>query len=249
MGIGGLLLFISLLIIIFCELWYVDNNFPSPGERQNTIFRFHYAAGIFLSLSACAFWPKGRKTKNIRVFVWIILLFFWIFGSIIPGFARLVSEKGAWTMDVRLALDPKREGLIEASEWLFENTPPHTVIAESGGQPYRLFATVSAMSGRIAVLGEMDKVQNHGIDISRMMLQYAKLNFVYQDIPEARDVIIEFFIDYIIVSPREEAAFPKAKISSLKARYPVVFKCEKTSILKIEWDNIGQTEKKTGHFE
>lgn len=241
-GTGMILLLVSLVIILFCELWYVDNRFPPPGERQNTVFRFHYAAWIFLSLSAFALWQKGNKRKTIQCLAWIVIIFFWMSGSIIPGIARLIPEKGSWTMDLRLALDPKREGLVEASQWLFENTPPGTVIAESGGEPYRLLGTVSSMSGRTALLGEIDKVQNHGIEMSRVENRLGKLYDIYLDRPEAENVIREFGIDYIIVSPREKTAFPGARLPSLNYRYQEVFVFEKTSILRVEKGGIGSRE-------
>jgi len=233
---GSALAFVSaaLLLILFCEFWYVDNRFPSPGERQNTIFRFHYAAWVFLFLGVCMTWQGRGKAKGRYVFSWVIVLFFFVVGAVLPGIIRMIRMRPLFTMDLRQALDKENSGRIEAAEWLFDHSPPDAVLAESAGDPYRLYATVSAMSGRPAVLGEVDKVQNHAADISLIRRRLQDLQTIYLDLPQTAEILKKYRVKYIILGPKEMEAFPGCRRESLLRKHRMIYHSGSTDILQVE---------------
>jgi len=233
---GSALAFVSaaILLILFCEFWYVDNRFPSPGERQNTVFRFHYAAWVFLSLAVYMTWPGRGKAKGRYIFSLAFVLFFFVVGALLPGIIRMIRMRPLFTMDLRQALDKENSGRIEASQWLFDHSSPDAVLAESAGDPYRLYATVSAMSGRPAVLGEIDKVQNHAADILLVRRRLQDLHAIYLDLPEAPEILKKYRVKYIILGLREMEAFPGCRREPLLRKHRMIYHSGFTDILQVE---------------
>jgi uncharacterized membrane protein len=66
----------ALLLAVFCEVFYLESNLPSPAERQNTVFRFHYAAWILGALAIGAFWPKRFRSPWCRAGTWAMIALF-----------------------------------------------------------------------------------------------------------------------------------------------------------------------------
>lgn len=230
---GFSLITAGILLIIFCEYFYLDNQFPPPGERQNTVFRFHYAAWIFLAIGICAAYPRrfGKNSLSLIARYLVILLF--VFGNIIPALANMyyLMKEQPITIDMRKSLDRESSGRIEAAEWLFSHTPAGAVIAESAGAPYKRFATISTMSGRMAVLGEADKVSNHAIPPAMIRERLDDVYRIYLDKPESDAVLKKYGVQYIILGLAEMQAFPGCRAEQLIQKYETVFQEGKTRIL------------------
>ncbi len=228
---GLALLVTGVILIALCEIVYVDNRFPPPGERQNTVFRFHWAAWAMLGLGICGLRPPRLKAWR-NAAAWCAILVFAAAGHL-PGIISLHARKVRFTTDLRQALDSNHEGLIEASEWLIANTSSGTVIAESGGIPYRGFALVSAISGRTAIFGEMDKLNNHAIEEKEIRARYDDLAALYYKGPASREIVERLKVDYLVAGPRESEAFPGMNREALTETYPIVFSGGATWILKV----------------
>ena len=255
---GIALIIASLILILFCEVLYFDHFIPPPGERHNTVFRFHFAAFIFLTMAVLSLWPVRGKQRGIYYSAWGIIFFFFLGGNFLPGFCRILAHQGlyyqkgremirgnpdekrlmarkaAWTLDPRTGLDPETIGIKAAADWLFHNTPQDTVIAESSGNPYQGFSKVSAMSGRAALMGESHVVLNRGVTNSQARGRLKEVYVIYLDHPEAQEVIQRYHVKFIILGPMEEKAFPGCQTESLIQKYKTVFHANKTRILKVE---------------
>ena len=255
---GMALILASILLILFCEVLYFDHFIPPPGERHNTVFRFHYAAWIFLFLAVLGLWTSREKKERLHYTIWGIIIFFFIGGNLFPAFCRILAHEGIyyhkgremirgnpdekrllaksapWTLDARTALDAESLGMKKAAEWLFQNTAPGAVIAESSGVPYQGFSTVSAMSGRTAIMGETHVVQNRGISSSMTYARLKEVSFIYLDQQEAQDILKKYRVEFIILGPMEERAFPGSRAGSLIHKYQTVFQANQTRILKVE---------------
>jgi len=222
----------GIILIVFCELFYLDSQLPPPGERQNTLFRFHYAAWVFLALAVGEFWAHRFRYRSLEIVSWLIIALF-VLGGAAPGLASLFSDDARWTADLRRALDPEQSGRIQVAEWIYDHTPPNTIIAESAGKPYRLYATVSALSGRAAVLGETDKIYQHAFKVSEIRKRHLALHAVYQDLPQARKILEHYGVDYIVLGPKEREAFPGTRSDRLIEKYAEVFQSGETKLLKV----------------
>jgi uncharacterized membrane protein len=79
----------ALILTVFCELFYLQSNLPPPAERQNTVFRFHYAAWILGALAIGAFWPDRFRSPWRRAGTWALIGLFVFLGNA-PGLRSIV---------------------------------------------------------------------------------------------------------------------------------------------------------------
>ena len=226
------LLVCALGVLSVCEIVYLDMGLPAPGERQNTVMRFHYTAYVLLALAApvAAGAIQWRIVPHWRA-VAIGFLAVWIAAfsvlNVLPAIGARQAKRARecyWTVDVRQGLDPEHTGAIQVAEWLEHNTPPGTVIAESGGHPYRGFSLISAMSGRPTVFGEIDKLNNAGVPGSESAGRFEDLLKLYSNSADAPGIIAKYGIKRLVVGPAEQTAFQTMNGADLIATYPIAAK-------------------------
>lgn len=234
------LAFTGLFVIFSTEYVYLDTGFPPPAERQNTVMRLHWAAYLCLCMSAGPLLSSRSGLTTARMHrtetaAWLWLTFFVVLGMISPGLriAKLVRHGGVWKSDIRRAMESTQPGTIRAAEF-FRRTPSDTVLLESSGAPYQGFALISALSGRRAVLGELDKVLSHGISVAELQRRRADILEVYTDGPRASQVLKEYGIDYIVAGPAELRAYPGTAMGTLLTKYRTAFRSGEILVLRAE---------------
>lgn len=224
------ILLAGLLLVWLPEAIYLENWIPSPSERQNTVFRFHFAAWIFIAGSLGALWPRtgAQRWAFPTAIAWSVA-----FAALaaLPGVARWPGA--GFDCDVRRPLDREANGAAEAAAWLSENSACGTVIAESGGSPYQGLATVAAMSGRTALLGEYDKVHSHGVEFERIDERFKALRTIYCDSPDAEAVLRGFRVRFILLGPPERRLFADCEPERLLRKYPIAFRSNRTWVLRV----------------
>lgn len=219
------------ITIALCELVYLDNDFAPPAERQNTVFRFHFAAWVLFALAAACLWPSRRRAGFAAgMAAWVTIAAFATAGSL-PGLAAVVRGGGAWTCDARTALDPNHDGIIEVAQWLADHTKPGTAIVESAGPPYRGFASVSAMSGRTALLGEMDKVLSHNVPALEVRQRLDAVIQIYHATPGSEAILQYYGVSYLVLGPHEKKAFPGCAPDVLMRKYRIAYRARNTFLL------------------
>jgi uncharacterized membrane protein len=232
----------AILIVAFCEIAYFDMQLPPPGERQNTVMRFHWTAYVLLALAAPVAVgqpaiPRGRKLRHLiaRMLLAAVLLTFGIINLLPPvGQVLSASMRDAWTADVRRGLTSDVPALIAIGDYLEANAAPGTVIAESGGNPYRGFSYVSATTGRPAILGEIDKLNNTGIPKTEIVTRFNDLCELYANGAAADKVIAKYQIRYIVLGKPESNAFTNVHVTELLNRYKTALKRGNTWLLDVQ---------------
>jgi uncharacterized membrane protein len=111
-------------------------------------------------------------------------------------------------------------------EWLKENTPPDAVIVEAPGGSYTDFNTISAHSGRAALLGwGGHELQWRGsYELPGQREPVIEMIYKNQDDEGIRQAVTDYGIDYLIVGPREIAKYkipPNRQHSFLNLWTPV----------------------------
>ncbi|MGI8907577.1 MAG: DUF2298 domain-containing protein [Candidatus Sumerlaeaceae bacterium] len=225
------LLVAAALTLLVCELGYMDMGLPSPAERQNTVMRLHWTAYFLLAMAAPAAARRFRPNLVSALAASTILFFSLV--NLLPavGSWRAAAKNLRWTTDVRQGLDPSHTGIGQIAEYLGKSVPTGAVIAESAGHPYRGFALVSAMCGRPAVFGEIDKLNNHGIAAAESVQRFNDLSTLYADSLAASAVVRKYNIEYVVLGPAERQAYAKIDTQGLLARYRFVAKRGQVTLL------------------
>ena len=151
----NLLILFSLLFLLLCELFYIQDNYGHPLERMNTVFKFHYQiwmlAGIWIA--SLFFLEKSRLIKGILGFLLLPGLVYPVVGTI--NWARNYS--GTPTLDgLKVYMEPYHPADYKGILWLINHRnilPKEAVIWEDTGDPYSYYARVSTNTGISTVLG------------------------------------------------------------------------------------------------
>ena len=208
-----ILIFVSLILIQFPEILFLDDNFSSPTERMNTVFKFYYASWILLATVSgytiyCMmnkFAPYFKLKKSL--FLLYALLFIVFLGSsyyTVAAFKYNVDNSeleefnlngvSVWKADERQAI-----------EYFKQNANYTDVILEAVGPDYSQFSRISSGTGLSTVLGwvgheyqwrgNLEIINQRKDDIVRL---YSSV-----DVDESQTLINKYDIEYIYIGENE----------------------------------------------
>jgi YYY domain-containing protein len=230
----------GLACVLAPELVYVRDAFDgSDLFRMNTVFKLGYQGWLLLALgAACALpWAGAhlpRRAWPVWAAVAAVLL---LFGLVYPyggtyarkgGFARSPSLDGlAW-------LRPTAPGDPPAIDWLRANTAGEAVVLEAVGEDYSAFGhgRISTFSGRATVLGWAGHELQWDHEPGRREEDVRRL-YTTEDLGEARRLIADYGIDYVVFGPIERTTYGDAGLAKWQDLGELVFDEEDTSIWRI----------------
>jgi YYY domain-containing protein len=158
-----LIVLMGALILLFCEIFYVNDSLSAPNERYNTIMKFYLQVWVFLGVASAyaVFWVLENVWGKLRT-LWIALLIVLVIASIIHP----IGSTTGWTSGRHTAFGVNRgtldglayvetidKGDYEAILWIdaaIEGTP---VILEAPGGAYNFTSRISTMTGLPTVMG------------------------------------------------------------------------------------------------
>jgi YYY domain-containing protein len=230
----------GLACVLAPELVYVRDAFDgSDLFRMNTVFKLGYQGWLLLALgAACALpWAGAHLPRRAWPGWAAVAAVLLLFGLVYPyggtyarkgGFARSPSLDGlAW-------LRPTAPGDPPAIDWLRANTRGEAVVLEAVGEDYSAFGhgRISTFSGRATVLGwaghELQWDHEPGgreEDVRRL--------YTTEDLAEARRLIADYGIDYVVFGPIERTTYGDAGVEKWQDLGELVFDQDGTSIWRI----------------
>ena len=229
-----LLIFVSLILIQFPEILFLDDNFSSPTERMNTVFKFYYASWILLATVSgytiyCMmnkFAPYFKLKKSL--FLLYALLFIVFLGSsyyTVAAFKYNVDNSeleefnlngvSVWKADERQAI-----------EYFKQNANYTDVILEAVGPDYSQFSRISSGTGLATVLGwvgheyqwrgNLEIINQRKDDIVRL---YSSV-----DVDESQTLINKYDIEYIYIGENERNIYGDQGINKFYKIMDLVYK-------------------------
>ena len=201
--LGGLLVFTP-------EFVYLRDMF---GYRINTIFKFYYLAWLLWSLGAAyavaVLWGElcGWRRGGFRLGVLILLALSLLYPAMGLWSKTNGFKPARWTLDGTAYWEYSNLDEKAAMEWL--RGAPLGVVAEAVGGSYTGFARMATHSGQPTVLGwEFHEMQWRG-GVAEMGSRKADIERLYclPNWEEARQVVQQYDIRYIVVGQRERSAY------------------------------------------
>lgn len=154
---SGVLALFGLVILIFCELFYLKDNMGDTYFRMNTVFKTYLPAWLMLGTASFALagtwlsqqrWiphPSSRQTAGIVVIIVGILF-------ILPFAIPVNQNYGSGTLDGLAYLNDSHPGDAAAVAFLRSLTG-NEIIVEAEGGDYTYYSRISSFTGIPGIIG------------------------------------------------------------------------------------------------
>ncbi len=224
-------------LVLMCELIYVKDIYGGSYSRTNTMFKLAYQAfmmfGIVMAYGTARliiFWETKKQRNRAIVAAVFILWTIGYFGNATVNYVGDItkSDKPGRTLDSYNTIvegemgthyingvfskesEERTKVLEDMIKWVIENTEGDAVIAQMPTTAYKPFATISAFTGRPAVIGWANHEwlwRNGGTleypQIVAERVEDMKRLYSTDSEAEAREIIEKYDIDYIYVGYTE----------------------------------------------
>ncbi len=251
-----LLICLAFAILAGCEMFYIQDFYGHPLERQNTIFKFTYHAWILLAL--------GTPVVIARTQPMLRKLPQWIRLGWRVGFASLCGvcliypvcatyektnhfrgEKQGGVFYVPtlngisyIAYNYPQE--YEALMWIQQHVDRNAVILEATGKPYSFFGRVAATTGRTTVLGwgnhealwrdpTWQAVTERTEDIRQMYETTNKSDIM--------PLLLKYRVNYVYVGTLERETYLNAGLDAFAAHFSIVYQNPLITIYEVTPDD------------
>ncbi len=239
-----LLLSLSLYMLFGAELFFVHDLF---GNRMNTVFKFYFQVWIMLSAVAgygAFYWARTHRildgtpallSRTAAVAI-AVLLVGPLWYPVAAGFSKADGYSGPVTLDGWAFLDRFNQGDADAIDWLDKEAEPDSRIVEAVGGSYTEHGRLSAATGVPTLLGwPGHERQWRGTD-ELFAGRIGDIKNIYElvDIPETRDILQRYDVTYVVIGPRERAAYPSLDAGKFDSLGEKVHESNGVSIYKVQ---------------
>ncbi|GAK54472.1 conserved protein [Candidatus Moduliflexus flocculans] len=238
-----LLISLAFAILAGCEIFYIQDFYGHPLERQNTIFKFTYHAWILLSLGTpvvlfrtqALLQTLPRKIRigwrgSLAALCGVCLIY-----PACATFEKTNHFRGE--KQGGLFYLPTLNGIgyivynypqeYEALMWIQQHLDRQAVILEATGNPYSFFGRVSATTGRITVLGWGNHEALWRDPTWKSITERTdEIRQMYENIDKSAilPLLQKYQINYIYVGTLERQTYDNAGLDAFAADFPVVYR-------------------------
>ena len=251
-----LLATLSVYMLFGAELFFVHDLF---GNRMNTIFKFYYQVWIMLSVVAgfgAFYWTRTHQAltgwpvvaSRTAAIVLAVLLVGPAWYPVAAAYNKANDYTGPVTLDGWAFLDRSATGDAEAIDWLLAEAEPGSRIVEAVGGGYTEHGRISAATGLPTVLGwPGHERQWRGTD-ELFSSREGDVRTIYEsaDESEARRLLDEYEVTYVVIGVRERADYPVLNTSKFDSLGVKVFESDGISIYQIRGQRLSSAGLRTG---
>ncbi len=214
------LFFLAFIILLGCELFYLDDSYGHPYERMNTIFKFHYQVLVLFAL-ACGGVLTLILNRKVSVFFWIILVILFVptlFYPFAASYAKMDFSRAPELDGMKSYMKEEHPSDFAAIIWLrnnYKSLPVNPVIVEATKDAYSYYSRVSTNTGIPSVLGwgNHEFVWRGNWDIVRLREDDIKLLYETSDINLAMFLIDKYKITNVYWGEMESNTYSSEGLS------------------------------------
>jgi uncharacterized membrane protein len=155
--LSDILASIGLLLLIFCEIFYLKDNMGDTYFRMNTVFKCYLPVWIILGIASTTIigkwlsesrWIPVISVRNTVIITATIVGLLFILPFVIP----FTMSYGTGTLDGLAYLKDSHAGDAGAITWLRALDSDERIVEAEGGD-YTYFSRVSSFTGIPAIIG------------------------------------------------------------------------------------------------
>ncbi len=230
LGFTSLLLVVGSLILLGCEVLYVDDAYGGDFERFNTVLKFHLVAWVMLGLAATGATHLFLSSVNHKLrAAWLGMAALLLLACLIQPLGHTLGwtsgRQGAYglnrgTLDGLAYVEELAPGDRSAIEWINENIEGSPVILEAPGATYQYTSRISTMTGLPTVIGWTTHEVMWRNSWEPVTDREADVNTVYStpDDEEAIARIIKYNVEYVYVGDLEREQYEPVGLAKFDDR-------------------------------
>ncbi|VVB96029.1 Uncharacterised protein [uncultured archaeon] len=203
------LILLGLGILVFCEMFFLDDLLGGEWERMNTVFKFYIQVWILWSLAcAYAFFDLYKKKYSMKNTVMVILSILIVLNSIYiytGTYAKAERFSSSPHLDGLAFMKKSNYGTYDAIFWLNKNINGTPVILEAPGESYEDTSRLSAYTGLPTVIGWVGHEivwRNNWAEISQRTSDVDRI-YNTDDYSEASGLLKKYNVSYVAVGETE----------------------------------------------
>jgi YYY domain-containing protein len=215
------LVLIGSLLVIFCEIFYLDDHFGAPNERMNTVFKLYLqiwilwgiAAGYCMYRSISSLKHASSRTKTLWIVFFCILFASSGICSITITAERISLDHNPPSLDGTEYLNLSDKGEYLAISWIRREIAGTPVILEApGGNSYSTDSRVSAFTGLPTLIGWRwhEIMWGRGWDEVGPRVKDADTIYNTHDVSLAIDLLDRYNVSYIYIGAAERERYDES---------------------------------------
>jgi YYY domain-containing protein len=215
--ISDILAGIGLIILVFCEIFYLKDNMGDIYFRMNTVFKCYLPAWIILGTAACLMVGKYLSeineipvisTRNTRIVTAIVVGTLFILPFVIP----FNLNYGTGTLDGLAYLNDSHPGDAGAITYLRTLQSDERIVEAEGGD-YTYYSRVSSFTGIPAVIGmPFHEYMWRGDDTGWYSSRLADIQSIYEKPETTSQLMKKYNVTLLYVGDAERERY-KVNIS------------------------------------
>ena len=243
-----LLIFTGALVVLFCEIYFINDPLGGEFERYNTILKMYMPIWVIWAVPAAyaVYFIMNRLKGSLRA-VWAVLLLVFVLAALVHPIASSTGwtggkyshvEGGRLTLDGMAYLEDTNRGDYEAIQWLNENVGGSHVILEAPGVAMEYSSQASALTGLPTVLGWAGWEVMWRDDWNLISERTRAIDAIYStpESEEAANLLENYKVKYIYVGTLEKKRYGAdtlLKFAILAERYMLVYRNDDVSIYEV----------------
>ncbi|MFW6185569.1 MAG: DUF2298 domain-containing protein [Halobacteriota archaeon] len=194
--VGGL----AVLLLLFCELFYINDAYTGPQTRFNTVLKFHLQVWVLWGIASAFFLSRIRNRAVVAVAVFLIAVsaIHPVFTSFAMPNADYMGSTEELTLDGMKWVEEQHPIEYEAIKWLDNRSG---VVLEAPGEAYHYSSRVSAFTGLPTLVGWKPHENMWGRNWSSIFEREKAAQDIYLN--ASCEAIKEYDVKYIFVGEAE----------------------------------------------
>ena len=243
-----LFVLMAALLVLFCEIFFINDSLSGLDERYNTVMKFYLPVWIFLAIASVygVFWVMQRaagKLKGVWVGALIVLIICCLMQPVgqTIGWAsgkRSYFNIGRGTIDGTAYVKTIAPGDYEAIQWINAHIKGQPVILESPGGSYQFTSYVATMTGLPTVVGWVTHEVMWRGSWEPMSGRRTDVDNIYKspDSDEALVLLRKYNVEYVYVGKMEKETYPAESLQKFAGdpeRYKPIYEKDGVTIYQV----------------
>jgi len=227
---------IALLLIIFAEIFYINDPLGPPFERMNTVMKFYLQAWVFWGVASAYFVSRMNNrilVAGVAVLIAVMAVHPACTLLAMPG-AEFMGGTGEMTLDGSAWLREQKPDEYNALSWLRETAGDGDVVLEAPGDAYTYSSRVGPFTGLPTVIGWRSHEIMWGRGWKEVDSRSADVDCMYLGDDDTDALLVKYNVRYILLGETEWMKYG-SKSGNLTRRdnITLVFRSGTTEIYRV----------------